>query len=72
MFVEARGEGVSTCRSEGPSGEFIERTCDCVIASHSVQGKIKHMEVVEDFESRPEKAFTFLMERDKEFQMWRD
>ena len=29
------------------------------------------MEVVEEFESEPHKSVTFLVERDKEFQMWR-
>ena len=41
MFIEAPGEGVSTCRSKGTTGEFIERTYDYVIASHSLQGKIR-------------------------------
>ena len=62
MFIEAPGEGVSTCRSKGPTGEFIERKYDDVIASHSLQGKIKNMDVVEDFESRPHRAVTFLVE----------
>ena len=35
MFIEAPGEGVSTCRSKSPNGELIERTYDGVIASHS-------------------------------------
>ena len=52
----------STCRSKGPNREFIERTYDCVIASHSLQGKIKNMGVVEDFESRPHKLVSFLVE----------
>ena len=60
MFIEAPGEGVSTSRSKGPNGEFIERTYDDVIASHCLQGKFKNFEVVEDFESRPNKAVTFL------------
>ena len=47
---------------KGPNGEFFERTCDCVIASHSLQGKIKNMGVVEDFESRPHSVVTFLVE----------
>ena len=29
------------------------------------------MDVVEDFESRPHKAVTLWVERDKEFQVWR-
>ena len=28
MFIEAPGEGVSTCRSKGPNGELIARTYD--------------------------------------------
>ena len=50
MFIKAPGEGVSTCRSESPNGELIERTFDYVIASHRL----------------------FLVERDKEFKMWRE
>ena len=38
----------------------------------SLQGKIKNMEVPQDVESRPHKAFTFLLERDKEFQELRE
>ena len=72
MFIKSPGEGVSTGRSKGPNGELIERTHDYVIASHGLQVKIKNMAVVEDFESRPHKAVTFLVERDKEFQVWRD
>ena len=30
------------------------------------------MEVAEDFESRPHKAVTFLVARDKEIQAWRE
>ena len=62
MFIDTPGEGVSTCRSKGPTGEFIERTYDYVNASHSLQEKIKNMDVVEDFESRPHRAVTFLVE----------
>ena len=65
MFIEATEEGVSTCRSKGPNGELIERTYDYVIASHSLQGKIKKINVMEDVESRPHKAVIFLVERDK-------
>ena len=46
MFIVAPGEGVSTCRSKGPTGELAERTFDCVIVSHGLQGKIKKMEVL--------------------------
>ena len=66
------GEGISSCRSKGPTDELIERTYDCVIASQSPQGEIKNMEVVEDFEPRPHKEVTFLVERDKEIQELRE
>ena len=42
MFIKAPGEAVSTCRCKGPNCESIERTYDYVIASHSLQGKIKN------------------------------
>ena len=42
------------------------------VASRSLQGKIKNMEVVDDFESRPRKAVFFRVERDKEVQEVRD
>ena len=51
-----KGETISTCRSKGPNGELIERTCDHVIASQSLQVRIKNMGVDEDFESRPHKV----------------
>ena len=62
----------STCRSKGPKGEWIERTCDFVIASGSLQGKISQMEVVEDFESRPHKVVSFVVKREKEIQGWNE
>ena len=49
------------CRSTGPN-----ETYDCVIASQN--RNIQNMEVVEEFESRPQKAVTSLVERDKEIQ----
>ena len=54
----------STCRSKGPKGEWIERTHDDFTASHSLKGDTSQMEVVEDFESRPQKAVSFVVERD--------
>ena len=72
VFNGAPGEGISTWRSNGPNGELIERMYVYVIASHSLQGKIKIMEVVEDFESKPRKAVTFLVEREEEIQDWRE
>ena len=38
--------------------------------SNSLRGKITQMEAVEDFESRPHKAVSFVVERDKEVQEW--
>ena len=66
MFIEATEEGVSTCRSKGPNGELIERTYDYVIASHSLQGKIKKIKVMEDMLSQGHiRRLLFLVERDK-------
>ena len=65
MFIKAPGEDVSTCRSKSLNGELIERTYDCVIASRSFLGKIRNMEVVEDFESRPHKAVSSVVERER-------
>ena len=65
MFTEAPEKGISACRSKGPKSEATERTYDCVIASGSLQGKIKKMDVAEDFESRPHTAVAFLVERNK-------
>ena len=70
--LSAKGEGISTCRSKGPKGEIVQRSCDCVVASHSFQEKNKNMDVLEEFESRPHKAVTFLVEGDTEFQVWRE
>ena len=69
MFIEAPEAESSTCRSTSPKGELIESTCDCVIASRRLQGRIKNMEVVEDFDSSPHKAVTLLMERNKAISM---
>ena len=66
LCIEASGGGMSICRSKPSNGEVIERTHNHVIARRISHGKIKSMEVVEDFESRPHKAFIFLVERDKE------
>ena len=68
MFIEAPEEGISSCPSTGTKDEPIERTYDYFTGSRSLQGKTKKMEVVDDFESRPHKAVTFLVERDKEIQ----
>ena len=64
MHVVAPKEA-STCRSKGPQGEWIERTFDYVIASGSLKGKISQMEVVGDFESRPNRAVSRVVKREK-------
>ena len=57
---------------KGPCGELVESTYGNVIASQCLQGKLKNMEVVDDFESRPHNAVTFLVARDKSFQELRE
>ena len=42
-----------------PEWELAERTYDDVIVSEDFFGKIENAHVVEDFESRPQKAVTF-------------
>ena len=55
-----------------PEWQVIERTYDYVIVSRCLHGKIKTIKVVEDFESRPRKAFIFLVERAMEIQEVRE
>ena len=59
-------------RDNVSSGDLMERTYGYVIASRSLKGEIKQMQVAEDFASRPHKAITFVVEREKENQEWRD
>ena len=49
-----------------------EGVYDYVIACSSLKRKISEMKVVKDFESRPHKAVTFVVERGKERQEWRE
>ena len=56
-------DGVSTCRSRSANGEWLEKVYDYVIACSSLKGKNSDMQVIEDFESRPHKAVTFIVER---------
>ena len=46
-------------------GAWIEKVYEYVIACNSLEGKLSQMEV-EDFESRPHKAVSFLVERERE------
>ena len=41
-----------------------------VIACNSLKGKISQVEVVEGFGSRPHKAVSFVIEREKEMKEW--
>ena len=59
-------EGVSTCRSKSAEGECEERVCDYVKACRSQTWKFSDVKVIEDFESRPHKAVTFVVKRGKE------
>ena len=46
----------------------MEKLYDC----SSLKGRISDMQVMEDFESRPHKAITFVVERGKERQEWNE
>ena len=65
-------EKASTCRSTSAKGEWIEKVYDYVVACNSRKRKISQMKVVENFESRPHKAVSFLVEREKETQEWNE
>ena len=49
-------------------GEWIERTNDYVIACNSLRGTFSQTKVVEDFESRPHKAVSFVVERERRYR----
>ena len=71
MFTEVPEERMSTCRSKGPCGEMIERNVSIRhCQSKFARKNTKDMDVVENFESRPRKAVTFLVDRDGEIQEW--
>ena len=61
-------EKASTCRSKSAKGEWVEKVQDYVSACNSLKGKISQMKVMEDFESKPHKAVSFVVEREKEMQ----
>ena len=71
VYFWAQNE-VSTCRSKSPKGEPVEKSFDFVIACDSFRRKISQMDVVKDFESRPHKAVSFVVAREKETQEWND
>ena len=65
-------EKASTCRSQSAKGEWVEKVYDCVIACYSLEGQFWQMRVVEDFESRPHKGVSYVVEREKEMQEWNE
>ena len=71
MHVVAPKEA-SACRSKGPKDEWIERTYDYVVANGRLKGKISQEEVVEDFESRPHEAVSFVVIREKKIKEWNE
>ena len=56
---------------QGPNGELLERTYGYVIAIRSLQGNIKDVKVLQEFESRPHKPIAFQVERDRKVQVVR-
>ena len=72
-FFKASRRKHPTCRSRGPNGELIERKYDYVHLQVEVLGeRSRKMEVVEEIESIPHKSISFVVERDKEIQEWRE
>ena len=65
-------EGVSTCRSRSAKREWVEKVYYYVTACSSLKGRISDMQVIEDFESRPRKAVTFVVGKGKERQEWNE
>ena len=66
-------EGVSACSSKSAQGEWVEKVYDihhCL--STASKGRLSLMKVVEVFESRPHKAESFVVEREKEVQEWNE
>ena len=63
MYVMAP-EGVSDQKKKkNAKGEWVEKVYDYVKACSSLKGKISDVKVIEDFESRPHNAVTFVVER---------
>ena len=58
------------CRSNNAKGEWVEKVYDYVIACNSLKGKNSQMKVVEDTESSPHKAVSFVVRREKEMKEW--
>ena len=58
--------------SRSAKGEWVEKAYDYVMACSSPKGRISDMQVIEDFESRPHKAVTFVVQRGKARQEWNE
>ena len=77
MHVVAPKEA-STCRSKGPKDVWPKRCvarknpsqCRCEWSSQKEQ--ISQTQVVEDFESRPHEAVSFVVRREKEIKEWNE
>ena len=53
MIIRVPAADVSTCRSKGPDGVEIKRMCDYVVACKGLKTKIRKVEVIRDYFSRP-------------------
>ena len=60
------------CRSKSSKGDRIEKVYEYVIAGNSLKRKISQMKAVEDFESRPHEAVSFVVEGGQEIQEWNE
>ena len=63
-------DGVLTCRSKNAKGKWVDKVYEYVIACNSLKREISQMKVVQDFELRPHKTVSFVVERGKEMQEW--
>ena len=61
-------EKAFTCRSKGAKREWIEKVHDYALACNNIKRQISPMEVMEDFESRPHKAVSFVVENENDMQ----
>ena len=52
--------------------EWLEKFYDYALACNSQKRQISPMEVVEDFESRPHKAVSFVVESENDMQEWNE
>ena len=55
MIIRVAAADVSTCRSKGPDGVEVQRMYDYVVACNDFWVKLRKVEVVDDYDSRPHK-----------------